>query len=432
MNVLIVSHNLISGTSNMGKTLLSYFRNFSVGEISQFYIHSEIPVEDSLCHSYFRFTDRDALRSLLPFTAPGRVFGKQDICTDRISSRTDTGMLGAVYQLGRKRTALIYALRNLLWNGSRWNTGAFQRWLDVAAPDVVFLAAGDYGFMYDIAREIAESLNLPLAVACVDDFYLHNRNGTTAFGRMVHRSFLKQVQETMDYATVIFTICEEMKEAYEPLFGKKCCVLHTAASPYLGKSAAPGEGIVYLGNVSAGRGEQLAALGRALRNLALPGIPGWIDVYSGERNPELFRFLTEENGIRFHGAVSSQRAMEILQGSMAAIHTESFDPAMQRIVRYSVSTKIADTLRYGPCLIAYGPEGIASMDYLAENRAAYRITSPQRLEQDLTAFFTNPQLRQALLHNARELAERNHRPEGSSAVIRAQLTRVCEAWNREG
>ena len=43
--------------------------------------------------------------------------------------------------------------------------------------------------------------------------------------------------------------------------------------------------------------------------------------------------------------------------SMAVIHTESFEQEMMELVRFSVSTKIAESLMYGPCLIAYGPDG---------------------------------------------------------------------------
>ena len=57
-----------------------------------------------------------------------------------------------------------------------------------------------------------------------------------------------------------------------------------------------------------------------------------------------------------------------MANSMAVIHTESFEQEMMELVRFSVSTKIAESLMYGPCLIAYGPEGIASIDYLKENK----------------------------------------------------------------
>ena len=65
------------------------------------------------------------------------------------------------------------------------------------------------------------------------------------------------------------------------------------------------------------------------------------------------------------------------------------------LVRFSVSTKIAESLMYGPCLIAYGPEGIASIDYLKENNAAYVISRPEDLEKGLEEILTNKELRGA-------------------------------------
>jgi len=53
---------------------------------------------------------------------------------------------------------------------------------------------------------------------------------------------------------------------------------------------------------------------------------------------------------------------------MVIIHTESFSPRTQKMIQYSVSTKIADSLLNGPCLIAYGPEKLASIDYLKKIR----------------------------------------------------------------
>lgn len=46
MRVLIVSHNAFGLTNNMGKTLLSYFSDFSPEEVAQFYIHSEPSADD--------------------------------------------------------------------------------------------------------------------------------------------------------------------------------------------------------------------------------------------------------------------------------------------------------------------------------------------------------------------------------------------------
>lgn len=426
MKVLVVSHNSMSCNSNMGKTVLSYFPGGRQIETAQFYIHSEIPTDGSVCRNYYRFTDKDAIRSLNPFATYGTVFTAADIRPELVTARTDSGLLSKIYRMGEKRTAFIYTARNILWKLSRWNTPQLWKWVDDFSPDVVFFASGDYGFMYDIARKVAEHVNKPLAVACVDDYYLYNRNADSLLGRLQHRLFLKTVHKTMARADRIFTICESLKEAYEKLFQKPCFVLHTAASAMAEPIDTVRSGqISYLGNLSLGRAEQLAAMGRAVRQHN-----GWIDVYSQERNPEFLKGLTEENGIRFHGAVSAEEVLRIMTSSMVVIHTESFEARFQNITRYSVSTKIADSLMNGPCIVAYGPEGIASIDYLKENRAAYVISDPVDLEAGLREILSDAALRDEIVSNARALAAKNHHPQTNPANVCKWLDAVCETWTK--
>ena len=425
MKVLIVSHNAISETSNMGKTLRACFRDFACEEIAQFYIHSEAPSDASVCRNYYRFTDVDAIKSLLPFQTYGTIFEEPDIRTERTAVPTDAALLRSVYQYGRRRTAAVYALRNTLWKRSRWDRPQLWKWVEDFGPDVVFFASGDYGFLYDIARQIAEHAGKPLAVACMDDFYLYNRNEGRLLGRIVHRSFLKTVHKTMAYASAVFTICPSMQKEYEALFGKQCCVLPTPAEQWESPESLERSGVAYLGNLGLQRNRQLAAIGRTLRGMDAPGLPKFVDVYSGERNPEILKVLTEENGIRFHGAVSAEEVRQILQRSAAVIHTESFDPEIRKRIRFSISTKIPETLMNGPCLIAYGPEGAASIDYVKENGAAYTITQPQQLEQGLREILTDAALRNRIVGRARALAKANHSMQANSANLRKSLAEIC-------
>ena len=423
MRVLIISHNVFSRTGNMGKTLRSYFEQFRPEELAQFYIHSEVPTDDSVCVDYYRFTDRDALRSLIPGRTCGKQFRRDEIQVGRARSRTDSGVTGAVYQFGRKRTAGIFAARNALWKLARWNTKQFRDWLDGFDPDVIFFAAGDYSFAYDIALAAADHTGKPLVVLCVDDFYLHNRNENTALGRLTHRTFMKKVRRTMDRARELYVISGSMKREYEKLFGKPCRVLHTPAQEKEVPAGEPAQ-LSYIGNLGLKRHLQLIRMGRALKDLEEPGCPRWIDVYSGERNPEILKTLTEENGIRFHGMIAPEQVLEVMGRSMAVIHTESFDADIVPVVRFSVSTKIAESLMYGPCLIAFGPEGIASVDYLKENEAAYVISDPDKLRAGLGQILTDEGLRQRIRENARALAKKNHDADINSGNVRSWLEDV--------
>lgn len=418
MKVLIISHNVIDPRTSMGKTLHSYFQAFSPEEVAQFYIYKEAPADDTICRNYYRFTDGDAVRSLV------RPFGKRD-ARCHLKTSQNHGLLEKAYRFGRRRTAGVYILRNLLWKCCRWDSGEFWQWVKAFDPDIVFLASGDYGFLYQIAEKIAVRTGKPLVISCVDDFYLYNRNGQSLLGRMAHHFFLKTVKRTMDRAAAVVTICPAMQERYRELFGKPCHVLHTPAKERTMPPAKERMQVSYLGALGLQRHLQLVQMGRALKELNLPGGPRRIDVYSGEKDPDILKLLTEENGLRFHGEIPAEAVSEVMNRSMAVIHTESFDAKVRGIIRFSVSTKIADSLMNGPCLIAYGPEGIASMDYVAEHQAAYRITRQEDLKAGLQKILTDPDLRTQIRNRAKTLARKNHSMEKNPQLLRGWLEQVC-------
>ena len=174
MKILVVSHNVFSKTSNVGKTLSAYFRGVDSKDMAQFYIHSEIPTDD-ICENYYRITDKEAIKSVFTRRS-GRVFGKDDIKLDAADTRTDTGNTAKLYQKARSKRPFIYFARNTWWSLGKWNTKRLRAWLDEFDPDIVFFASGDYAFMYKIAEKIARMRKIPLVVSCMDDYYFYNKN----------------------------------------------------------------------------------------------------------------------------------------------------------------------------------------------------------------------------------------------------------------
>lgn len=135
--ILVISHNVFSVTENMGKTLVSYFKDFAQQNLAQFYIHSEVPTSP-VCSNYYRVTDKEMIRSVFG-RKTGKIFTEKDVETGRATSRTDSGTTARLYQKARKRTPIIYILRNLWWKLGHWNNQKLQGWLNSFNPDCVFL-----------------------------------------------------------------------------------------------------------------------------------------------------------------------------------------------------------------------------------------------------------------------------------------------------
>lgn len=291
---------------------------------------------------------------------------------------------------------------------SAWNNKLFKKWLDDFHPDLVFFASGDYSFIYRIAYKIAKKRNIPLVVSCMDDYYFNNHNRNKLFGGFTHNLFMKQVKKTMSYAQTVFCICEKMSRDYSKLFHIDCYTLHTPSTikgPLAGETKNK---ISYIGNLGYQRYFQLVQIGKALKELNLPEGPSVIDVYSSESSEEILKYLAEENGIKFHGQIPFDEVKGVIAESLAVIHTESFDEDIANSVRYSVSTKIADSLASGTCILAYGPKDIASIEYLAENNAAFVIDNPESLKSKLYEFIFDQEQRHRIQDNALKLAKENH------------------------
>ena len=401
MRVLVISHNVFSNTENMGKTLVSYFKDFGQENLAQFYIHSEIPTAD-ICNNYYRVTDKEMIKSVFGFKS-GNILKEKDIQTNRKTTRTDVGAEAKLYRVAIKRTPLIYIMRNLWWKLGHWYNKQFKTWLNEFNPDCIFFVSGDYAFMYDVALKVAKSRNIPLYISCVDDCYLNNKNRSRFLG------------DFQRYSSAIFCICDSMTEDYEKLFNKKCVTIHTAASFDGRLEGEKKRKISYIGNLGYNRYLQLVDIGLALKQLGTD--IDQIDVYSPEKREEILKLMTAENGIAFHGSIPADEVKKVMAESLAVIHTESFDENIKNSVKYSVSTKIADSLMSGTCILAYGPEEVASIKYLSDNNAAYCITSKEKLSSGLSELLTNEDIRNTIVKNALELANKNHKTNNNFNVI---------------
>ena len=431
MRILVISHNPFGNENNMGRTLKSYFDGFEKHELAQLYVRSDKP-DMTVCDNYYRITDADMLKSVLTRKS-GRVVSREavdppTVTTESAPQKKPSGkrkLLSALYKKGKSRSPEILFARDMLWKVGAWKTPALCKWVDDFDPEVVFLASGDYAFIYDVAHTLARERRIPLFVCCVDDFYFFNKNGDRALGRSIHSSFMKRVGRCMEYARGVFTICDKMSEDYGSLFNKPCYTVYTPYSVGDGRKAGGGEGICYLGNISCGRAESLAKIGRALKSID-EGMR--LTVYSPETREEFLSYMTEENGIDFRGRIPTEEVRGVMDSSMAVIHTESFAEIDMGRVKYSVSTKIADSLAYGCCIFAFGPMDVESVRYLYDSGTAICATSEDELKSSLNTLLYNSEERERCREAAYLLGRKNHDPKKNQDTIRKALSEAVASF----
>lgn len=419
MRVLIISQNSFSKVNNMGKTLKSYFSSFSVDELAQLYIQPEIP-SDNICKNYYRITDKEMIKSIFTRKS-GKIFSNENF---EINTYNNLRNNSKIYQFSRRRNPLIYIMRNLLWKIGKWRTKKLLLWINGFNPDVVFFASGDYSFSYDIALRIAKYKKIPLVISCVDDYYLNNKNSKKFLGKWQHKIFMKNVHKVFNYCQCIFTICKQMGIDYSKMFKKEYYVLYTSCSFDEPLKYEKRNSITYIGNLGYKRNKQLIDIGKTLLNINDKNVPNYIDVYSSETRKEILDELNMNNGIIFHGFIDYDNAKRIMGESSLIIHVESFDEDLMKRVKYSVSTKIADSLMSGTCILAYGPNTIESIKYLLDNNAALCITNKNDLEKKILEVYNNHLIRESLIDNAISLAKKNHNCKNNSRTLYEILTKM--------
>ena len=416
IKVLVISHNCFSNSSNMGITLSSYFDCFSSDNIAQLFFHEEIP-NVVTAKTYFRFTDTDALKSIF---IRGQ-FGKAIIPNINLDDSTAIGeKLSSLYNYGRKRTPIIYILRNLIWRLSSWYSKKLKDWLISFNPDVIFFASGDYSFSYRIALKISKFLSKPLVVSCMDDYYIYNRNQRQLFGKICFNAFLKSVRKVVGYSSGIVCLNKKMAFEYRRLFSKPTFIYYKSVKPNLTNNNIR-EGFCYLGGLSLGRHSSLIKLANIIHSI---NEHYFVDVFSSESDKKIVNEITSCDAIRFHGKVNAEKVVEIERRAKFLLFIES--SSFSNYIRYSLSTKIPEYLASGACLIAFGPNDVASIEYLADNQCACVVENKDDAKALISAFLNDKNEQNRVLNNARITSLANHSREKNGIEFKKWLVSICD------
>lgn len=399
-NVLVVSHNSFSNLTNMGITMSNFFKGWDSNKLAQLYFHNEVPTSD-ICKKYYRITDMEMIKKY----KPGKEFNENDIDNSLNSPRTDTGVVSNIYEFGRAKKPYMYLARNLIWSTKRWATSNLYNWLDEIKPDVLFYAAGDYTFSMDIALEISNRLDIPMVVYFGDDFYFFDNNNTSLFNSINKRMFTDKFEKLFTRLDTFIAASDKMQEKYTKEFNVQGHTIMNATNN-VAKIPMPqseNQRVTYIGNLDLGRWQNLVEIGRSLKTIGL-----FLDIYSVEKNTKILEQLTPENGINFHGAVLPEKVDDLIKNSTLAVHVESLGKVNRERTKYSISTKIGGYLGSGVCIFAYGPEDVASIEYLVDNDVACVAVNEDDLAKKLSYILGDPKQRYIYADNALRLAQKRH------------------------
>lgn len=408
MKILIISHNCVDTFNNMGKTLKSLFQAFKKEELCQLYIYPTIPNVD-ICNSYFRVTDLDVLKAHFTFKVKGKIIDKTEI---RDSNELfENEEIKKKYRNNDKKTFLKKKLRDFLWGTSNWFNKDLKRWLDNEKPTHIFVAPGEKNFFYNIAFKCSNYLNIPIVTYICDDYYFINQKNKF-WDRMYQKKLKRNIEKLINKSSEIITICNELSQSYSKRFNRRCSIIMTGIdlkNKIENLCIDDIKTFSFFGNISKKRYLNIYDIGTAIDNINKKYKKDLkLTLYTDNTDEEIIKLLKRVNAIEYHQFVIGDEYAKALRNTDIFIHTESFDSKYSDLVKHSISTKIPECLNSGKLLLAYGPDSVASINYLKNNKCAFVITKKDDLEEKLYEIITDNKLRKEIINAALKIGRENH------------------------
>lgn len=405
---LIITTTPVRTDTNMGKTLLTLFSDFNKDEISQLYFSPELP-NTRLLEDYYQICEKQIIKSyfgLFKNKCGGIVQTQQGLN----SIKRERNALSLTKNKGN---IFIRIAREIIWEISFYKNENFKAWLDSVNPDVIFTIMHDTNAAAKLVNWIAKRYNCPVVLFITDDYYNDQKENRNILRKIYYKKRQKYIKEQMKSATTLIGCSEKITNYFVKELGFKgsSYTLYTpSAQQYLEMPLKKQEGdilkIRYFGNLGLGRWQILREIGLALKNINCNEIKAILEIYSSEINKDIINQLNIRDVMMFKGWVYGDEYLSLLQDADIAVHVESFDKEMINRTWGSVSTKIADYLGAGKCILAVGSKELASIDHIRD--VSCTITDLSLLEEKINELIENASYRHKLQEKARNYSNEYH------------------------
>ena len=428
--ILIISMNSFSKVNNNGKTIETIFEDYPHDLLSHIYFSLE---EEDLdfCKHALRFNTYDALDNSCRLFK--RRYGEVlNIENNDIYEFKENKYFDFVQKRFRKskknwnaklpinleyRNKKLYLFTELIWYQKRWCYKQIQDFILLNQPDIIFYQANLYSFLHKIVTKIAIHNNIPIMVQCTDDYTIpHIKESKMNY--LLNKYYMLNFKKLMKYSSSLLAISDKMAKEYsENYFNGKAFVFSNFVERNNSKvdyKNLKDKQLLYAGNLGLNRWKTLVSLGKALDILnkkdLLSGDKCSLSIYSGDKlSEEMKKEFGNIESVIFHGFLKPKELDETIINSDYLIHCESFDEDNKRVTRLSISTKIGEYICSGRCIIAIGPEDVASIEYLKNKNLAKVINSDSVNEilSNLINLFKNDE--ESILYTSEAEKEKHNR-----------------------
>lgn len=412
---------LIVGTAPYDKNCQSrafesYFHGIESKYLAQFFSYPYVPPKGH-CGSLYQVTDEMMLKRF--FSKKTKVGVKYDISElsdeggirgkQNDSNHKRSRFISFLYKLGKKDRPITYLLRNILWKKKNWCTESFNKWLDEFNPEIVFLSFSDDFFIPKIALYIANRYNIPIVSSIADDYFFNDRFSISPFYHIYRHKYKHLINEilTRKNSSAIY-IGDKIKKQYNDYFGLNGITMYLTSDIKRHQFKAFNKinpRISYYGNLRLGRYQTLQKIGIALNKIN----PSYhIDIFSNEKDSKIISILQKSVGIKFRGSVPYSEVINGMLSSDLLLIVESFEKKQINIVKYSISTKVPDSLATGSNLFVCGAYECGAIGYLYDSNCTCCCINEKEIFNKLNELICDKKAQNDYYFLSNELLCTNH------------------------
>ncbi len=424
MRILVISDVPWRDDNSVGNTYSNIFKNGEDIEFANLYCKPGV-VDTPLVKKYFQLTEKEIINSLLVRKKKVQQISHADLAVVEFN-QTEQKFYDKLRSL---RFRSFFLVRELIWKITNWRTEELHAFLDDYKPEVIFSFCLDSVYYLDLINYCRTYTKAKLVMFFADDVYSYKN---ALFLSSVHQYYIrKKIKNLVAVSELLYGATPQLCEEYEGFFNKSIKPLYKICekiSPVKTAINNPLK-IVYAGNLIYGRWKTLELMAQAINDINKDDIRVQLNIYTtGLITNEMKQSLNINESSKLWGGISYEKVKKILRDADMVLHVESFDKKEIRKTRLSFSTKIVDCMQSGTCLLAIGPEEVASIKILKEYDIALVVLekSKENIKKYLLKILENPQILSDTVKKMNQVSQRKHSLKFLKENLYIPLENLCK------
>lgn len=423
---------LIVGTvpyneKSTSRAFASYFSGMPRENLAQIFSNTKKPVKGH-CNTLYQITDQRMLqRRFNRKIMTGKVFHYDELETAWKDNdlEVNSNTVAKMYSIGKNKYSLVYLIRKCIWKKKYWCTPELDQWLEDFKPDCVFLSFSDDFFIPQIALYVSKKFDVPIISSIGDDYYFNYNRTISPLYHIYKLSYRALIRRVFAHPGSAIYIGDKIRDKYNSEFALNGKTVYLTSSIERRKykpinRKAPK--ISYFGNIRLGRNESLLDIANALGKIN----PSYkLDVYSNEDDSAYYQMFIDHSNVEYHGSIPYAEVQKKTAESDVLIVVEGFKKKDVDITRYSLSTKVADSLSSGAAVFAYGSRDCGTIEYAESIGCIVTCVDKNELEESLRSLIFDTARQKENYEKSADVVAKNHRLEKSVEIFESVVKDVC-------